>query len=78
MPTMFGESTFGPYLCAEHVQRVNADRDDLRSRVPVGWVLTEEPGDPALRLKRKDGRGDNVVWDPLGGVAVDDFLAGLQ
>lgn len=78
MPTMFGDGTFGPNLCSEHVKRVNADRDDLRSRVPEGWVATDEPGGPAVTLRRADGRGPNVVWDPLTGVAVDDFLAGLS
>lgn len=78
MPTMFADSTFGPYLCSEHIKRVNDDRDELRARVPDGWETIEGSGGPAIMLKRLDGHGETVVWDPLGGVSVDAFLAALR
>lgn len=77
MPSMFADSTFGPYLCSEHVQRVNDDRDTLRAAAPSGWDVTDEPGGPALIFRRSDRGGVDVVWDPLAGVAVDAFLQGL-
>lgn len=76
--TMHDDGTFGPYLCAEHVKRVNNDRDQVRRlAAEKGWTCTDIPGTVGLHCTHPDQR-DSVSWDPLHGVGAEEFVDALH
>lgn len=77
MPTMREDSSFGPYLCSEHMKRVNDDRDEVRRLVTEkGWEVADVDL-AGLQLTRPNIAG-SLSWDAVGGVGVRKFIDALR